>query len=102
MANIILRLGSAGLTIVLFVGAMLLAIDGNDAWGKFFAIGVYLVTWRTVYGVTYRAASLLIDYSDDRDATVMILLAYGAGFVLSAIITWQVASRLIRFLGVPI
>lgn len=102
MANIILRLGSATLPIALFVGAMFLALEGNDAWGKFFVIGIYLATWNTVHAVTSRAVSLLIERYNGRDASVMIFLAYGIGFVLSAIITWQVASRLIRFVGVPI
>ena len=101
MANIALHLGSAGLTIVLFVGAMLLAMKDNDAWGKFFVIGIYLTTWNTVHAVIRRAASLLVECFDDGDAPAMILLAYGIGFVLSAIITWRVASWLIKFVGVP-
>ena len=101
MANIALHLGSAGLTIVLFVGAMLLAIEGNDAWARFFAIGVYLGTWNTVHAVTRRAVSLLVDSSDDRDVAVVTIVAYVVGFVLSAGITWFVASRLIKFVGVP-
>ena len=47
MANIALHLGSASLTIVLFVGAILLATADHVAWGKFFVIGVYLGTWNT-------------------------------------------------------
>ena len=101
MANIALNLGSAGLTIALFVGAMLLAMEGNDAWGKFFVIGTYLATWNTVHAAIRRAASLLVDSVDDRDAPATILMAYGASFVLSAGITWMVASRLIKFVGVP-
>ena len=61
MANIALHLGSAGLTIVLFVGATLLAMEDNAAWEKFFAIGMYLGTWNTIHAVTRRAAALLID-----------------------------------------
>ena len=100
MANIALHLGSAGLTIVLFVGATLLATEDNEAWEKFFAIGVYLGTWNTVHAVTRRAASLLVDSSDDRDVLGMTLLAYSVGFILSAVITWFVASRLLKFVGV--
>ena len=102
MANIALHLGSAGLTIALFVGAVLLAMEGNDAWGKFFVIGIYLATWNTVHAVTRRAASLLIERSDGRYAIGNILMVYGAGFLLSAGITWTVASRLIKFVGAPL
>ena len=102
MANIALHLGSAGLTIVLFVAAMLLAMEGNDAWGKFFVIGVYLGTWNTVHAVTRRVASLLVDSSSDREVQVVTLFVYGVGFVISAGITWLVASRLINFVGVPL
>ena len=100
MANIALHLGSAGLTIVLFVGAMLLAIEDNDAWGKFFVIGVYLGTWNTVHAVTGRAVSLVVNSYDDRDVAVVVIVAYFVGFVLSAVMTWLVASRLINFVGV--
>ena len=100
MANIALHLGSAGLTIVLFIGAMLLAIEDNDAWEKFFVIGVYLGTWNTVHAVTRRAVSLLIDFCDDRDAASVTIVAHGIGFTLSAGITWLIASRLIKFVGV--
>ena len=102
MANIAVYLGSAGLTIVLFVGAMLLAIEDNDAWGKFFAIGVYLGTWNTVHAAVRRVASLLVDSSSDSDVAVVAILAYGAGFVISAGITWLVASQLNKFVGVPV
>ena len=99
MANIALHLGFAGLTIVLFVGATLLAMENNDAWEKFFAIGVYLGTWNTVHAVTRWAASLLVDSQSKRDVLGTIL-TYVASFVLSAFITWLVASRLIKFVGV--
>jgi len=102
MANIALHLGSTGLAIVLFVGAMLLAIEDNGAWGKFFVIGVYLGTWNTVYAVARRVASLLVEFANDSDVVSATILAYGAGFILSAGITWFVASRLIKFVGVPI
>ena len=102
MANIALHLGSAGLTIALFVGAVLLAMEGNDAWGKFFVIGTYLATWNTVHAVTSRVASLLIERFDGRYAVGNILVVYAVGFPLSAFITWLVASRLIKFVGVPI
>lgn len=102
MANIALHIGSAGLTIVLFVGAILLAIEDNDAWGKFFVIGVYLGTWNTIYAVARSVASLLVDSVDDSDVPIAALLSYGTGIVLSAIFTLVVASRLIRFVGVPL
>ena len=103
MANIALHLGSAGLTIVLFVAAMLLAIEDNDAWGKFFVLGVYLGTWNAIYAVTRRAASLLVKYvKDPTSAAMAVLFAYGGALVLSALITWFVASRLITFVGVPL
>ena len=100
MANIALHLGSAGLTIVLFVGATFLAIENNAAWEKFFVIGVYLGTWNTVHAVTRRAASLLVESSDDRDVALVTVVAYGVGFLLSSGITWLVASQLIKFVGV--
>ena len=100
MVNIALNLGSAGLAVILFVGAMLLAMEGNDAWGKFFVIGTYLATWNTVHAVTSRLASSLIERFYDHDAATKILLTYGVGIPLSAFITWQVASRLIKFVGV--
>ena len=100
MANIALHLGSAGLTIVLFVGATPLAMEDNAAWEKFFVIGVYLGTWNTVHAVTRRAASLLVDASSDQDVQIVTLFAYSGGFVLSAFFTWLIASRLINFVGV--
>ncbi len=99
MANIALHLGSAGLTIVLFVGATLLAMEDNAAWEKFFAIGMYLGTWNTIHAVTRRAAALLIDSHSKRDVLGTVL-TYAAGFALSAFITWLVASGLIKFVGV--
>ena len=102
MANVALHLGSAGLTIVLFVGAMFLAIEDNDAWGKFFAIGVYVGTWNTVHAVIRRAASLLVDFPESRDVPVITMAVYSVGFLVSALITLVVASQLIKFVGVPV
>lgn len=100
MANIALHLGSAGLTIVLFVGATLLAMEDNAAWEKFFVIGIYLGTWNTIHAVTRSAASLLVDASSDREVQFVTVFAYGGGFLLSAFFTWLVASQLIKFVGV--
>ena len=102
MANIALHLGSAGLTIVLFVGAMLLAIEDHGSWGKFFAIGVYLGTWNTIHAVTRRAVSLIVDMSDERETAVVALFAYPIGLFFSAGATWLVASQLIKFVDVPL
>ena len=101
MANIVLRLGSAGLTIVLLVGAAVFAIEDNDAWEKFFVIGVYLGTWNMVHVATRHVASLLVDSSSARRDPTVAIVVYGTGFVLSAGITLVVASRFIKFVGVP-
>ena len=100
MANIALHLGSAGLTIVLFVGAVLLAMEDHAAWEKFFVTGVYLGTWNTIHGVTRRAVSLIVDSASERDVAVVAIFTVGAGFLLSMFFTWLVASQLIKFVGV--
>ena len=102
MVNIALNLGSTGLAVILFVGAMLLAMEGNDAWGKFFVIGTYLATWNTAHAITSRVASSLTERFDGRYATENTLAVYGLGFLLSVGITWAVASWLIKLVGVPI
>lgn len=100
MANIALHLGSAGLAIVLFVGAMLLAMEENDVWRKFFVIGVYLTTWNIVHAVTRRATLLLEHYCQSMNEALVIMGVYALGFILSSGITILVASRLIKFVGV--
>ena len=101
MANIALHLGSAGLAIVLFVGAMLLAMEDNDAWRKFFVIGVYLTTWNIVHAVTRRATLRLLEhYCQSMNDPLAILATYALGFVVSSSITFLVASQLIKFVGV--
>ena len=100
MANIALHLGSAGLAIVLFVGAMLLAMEDKDAWRKFFVIGVYLTTWNIVHAVTRQATSLLEQYCQSRNDALVIMGVHTLGFAVSSVITMFVASQLIKFVGV--
>ena len=60
MANFAIYLGAAGLTVALFVGAVLLALDDNPVWPLFFKLGTYLGTWNVVWAVFRTCISRIV------------------------------------------
>ena len=102
MANFAIYLGAAGLTVSLFVGAVLLALDENPVWPLFFHLGTYLGTWNVIWAV-FRAcisritAGLPEDISFMEGATIVVV-SYVAAFAVSILIAKMVASWLLNSL----
>ena len=96
MVNVALQLGSIGLTLGLFGISLLLLLDDNPVWGRFFVLGVYVATWNVAWGVARTVASRVMHGVNESrhvsDYVLGTLMVYAAAFLFSALATWLVGG----------
>ena len=93
MVNVALQLGSIGLTLGLFGISLLLLLNDNPMWGRFFVPAVYLATWNVVWGLARGVASRLMYAVEDSwqasEYVVGTLIVYAGAFGFSTLVTWM-------------